>query len=255
MGIGSWVAMGVIAVIVWAIYSSQKAKDTAQAMRLKASQTLGATPPFFWMEASSILGLACDADLSHLCVLTKSGNTIALRKVLASQILAVEIVEDGETIVRTSRAGQAGGMAVGGLLLGGVGAVVGGLSASQRHQSKVNSIKLRLIVDDAARPEIWVNFLDFSADRTGGLYRQFRQFADEWHARFKVMIERAQREAPLHAPLPTATALSPPGGDVVGQLERLAALRSAGHLTEEEFALQKRSLLSPPSNGSNEIAT
>ena len=254
MGIGFWIAMAIIVVIVWAMYSSQKAKDTAQAMRLKASQTLGEAPQFFWMEASRNLGLACDADLSRLCVLTNSGSTIAVRKVLASQILAVEIVEDGETIVRTSRAGQAGGMAVGGLLLGGVGAVVGGLSASQRHQSKVNSIKLRLIVDDAAKPEIWVKFLDFSADRTGSLYRQFRQFADDWHARFKVMIERAQRQAPPLAP-PPAAAVLPPGGDVVGQLERLAALRSAGHLTEEEFVLQKRSLLSAPSNGSTDLAT
>jgi hypothetical protein len=37
-----------------------------------------------------------------------------------------------------------------------------------------------------------------------------------------------------------------PEGDVVGQLERLAALKTSGALTEEEFAAQKAKLLGQP---------
>ena len=37
-----------------------------------------------------------------------------------------------------------------------------------------------------------------------------------------------------------------PQGDVVSQLERLAALRASGALTEEEFAAQKARLLGGP---------
>ncbi|MGQ4489570.1 SHOCT domain-containing protein [Streptomyces sp. 372A] len=56
----------------------------------------------------------------------------------------------------------------------------------------------------------------------------------------------AQQEAEQYAaqqPQPAAAPPAAPGGDVVGQLERLAALKQQGILTDAEFEAQKARLL------------
>ncbi|WP_328898813.1 MULTISPECIES: SHOCT domain-containing protein [unclassified Streptomyces] len=52
----------------------------------------------------------------------------------------------------------------------------------------------------------------------------------------------AAQQPPPPAPQPAAPPAAP-GGDVVGQLERLAALKQQGILTEAEFEAQKARLL------------
>lgn len=44
---------------------------------------------------------------------------------------------------------QIGGVVVGGLLLGGVGAIIGGLSGKTETSGKISRIDLRLIVNEA----------------------------------------------------------------------------------------------------------
>ena len=53
----------------------------------------------------------------------------------------------------------------------------------------------------------------------------------------------ADAQAQQYAPAPVAQAPAAPQDDVITQLERLAALKDQGILTEEEFAAQKAKLL------------
>jgi hypothetical protein len=55
--------------------------------------------------------------------------------------------------------------------------------------------------------------------------------------------ELEQQQAMQGAPPPAAAAPAAPSVDVVEQLQKLAALKDQGILTEEEFADQKRKLL------------
>jgi len=53
----------------------------------------------------------------------------------------------------------------------------------------------------------------------------------------------AEQEAARQEPAPAAPQPAAPGEDMIGQLERLAALKQQGILTEAEFEAQKARLL------------
>jgi hypothetical protein len=52
---------------------------------------------------------------------------------------------DGKTITKTSRGSQALGMAVGGVLGGGLGLLIGGLTASTSETKKIKNVSLKLL--------------------------------------------------------------------------------------------------------------
>ncbi|WP_367846554.1 hypothetical protein [Rhodoferax sp. WC2427] len=73
-----------------------------------------------------------------------------------SALLACDVMEDGNTVstLTTSRSSQLVGAAVGGLVFGGVGAVVGALSGKKKSISRndLSEISLRLTVADRISP-------------------------------------------------------------------------------------------------------
>lgn len=77
-----------------------------------------------------------------------------------SDVIAAEIITDGETVTRVSRSSQVAGMAVGGLLLGGVGAVVGGLSGTRTSTQKIKQVILRITVNNVDYPVHDIGFVE-----------------------------------------------------------------------------------------------
>ncbi len=114
-------------------------------------------------------GLAVDEKRKSICLVWVPGilAEATARVIGYSDLVGSEIHEDGHTITQASRASQAGGMLVGGLLLGRVGAIVGGLSGTTRSKSKVQRIDLRLIVNDTQSPVHVVNFLSTPVTKGG----------------------------------------------------------------------------------------
>lgn len=73
--------------------------------------------------------------------------------------------------------------------------------------------------------------------------QQQRWSADDQAQAYQQQPAPAPRPAPQPAPAPQPQA-APAPVDVVGDLERLAALKSQGILTDAEFAVQKQKILS-----------
>ena len=67
-------------------------------------------------------------------------------------IISCQVLEDGDQLAFVDRGSQLAGIAIGGALLGGIGAVIGGLSASQRNVKRVKSLVLRFTTDDFDNP-------------------------------------------------------------------------------------------------------
>ncbi|PZT73499.1 MULTISPECIES: SHOCT domain-containing protein [unclassified Streptomyces] len=63
------------------------------------------------------------------------------------------------------------------------------------------------------------------------------------HQQNRFAEQEAQREVPQPAPPAAAPPAAAPGDDLIGQLERLAALKQQGILTDAEFEAQKARLL------------
>ena len=74
------------------------------------------------------VALCIDEVKQKIYLFTNYYNEEKLRSYSLKDLLQVEIIEDNVTITKTSRTSQVGGAIVGGMLAGGVGAVIGGLS-------------------------------------------------------------------------------------------------------------------------------
>ena len=120
-------------------------------------------------------------------------NAEKLRRFNVRSIVSCEVIEDGTQIAYANRGSQLAGMAIGGALLGGVGAVVGGLSGSQRNVNKVKRLMLRYTTDDFDNPvhDILVYQSPFSKgdSRDGFVYSAKLKDAERWHARTVAMMK------------------------------------------------------------------
>jgi hypothetical protein len=133
---------------------------------------------------------------------------------------------DGISITKTSRTSQIGGALLGGILFGGFGALVGGLTGKTSTSNKVNRIDLRLTVNNTEAPFHEVHFRSM-------------QMARQWHALIEVLIKRADEdERRAQAPEPKRVE------SIADELAKLAELRRQEILTENEFNEQKAKLLS-----------
>jgi hypothetical protein len=83
------------------------------------------------------------------------------------QLVSVEVFENGASITQTNRGSQVAGAVLGGLLFGGVGAIVGGLSGSSRTTARVREIALKIMIDDQLFPVHKICF--FKAPASKGL--------------------------------------------------------------------------------------
>ena len=158
------------------------------------------------------------------------------------RIAKVELVENGATLTQTNRGSQLLGAAVGGLALGGVGAIVGGLSGSSRSSDRIKHLFIRIVVDDTANPLHQVTFLDCRASKKGWDSNGFlAKSAIETANRFHALLINSMRRASEAAPQVERSEAPPNPTDA---LERLWALHTAGAISRDEYDRQKASVIS-----------
>ena len=140
-----------------------------------------------------------DEKTKKICLANRNSETHLIEKFFLSfnDILSSEIVEDGSSITKTDRASQIGGAAVGGVLLGPVGMLIGGLSGSTSTTNKASYITLLITVNSTKQPTFEVCFLDKTVDKTGWLAHEYNESIKEarkWHGIFDVIISRSNAE-------------------------------------------------------------
>lgn len=111
-------------------------------------------------------------------------------------LIEVQVIENGQTVMKTSRASQFAGAAIGGVLAGGVGSVIGGLSADKVNNERIRSIDLRLIINDLQNPVHTVNFLspllgvNKYEQKGSKRYVESKEKITDWQGTMKVIIEQ-----------------------------------------------------------------
>ena len=126
-------------------------------------------------------GIAIDEGRRKVC-LVKYGKSGVEADVLSYRdILSSEIFEEGKTVTKTSRSSQIAGALIGGLALGGVGAVIGGLSGKKTSSKEITEIELRLVVNRIENPIHDVRLIDMEQAR-------------QWHGLMEVIIRSADLE-------------------------------------------------------------
>lgn len=166
-----------------------------------------------------------------------------------SDIIEVSYEENGSQLYTKSAGRTIGGAIVGGVLMGGAGAVIGGLSGASKQNKEIKNMDIKILLRSTSRTSCVLHFKDVDrvlktkeeADRK--LYETYVQNANQAKDVLSVIIDDAkQASAPIAQPI-TQPVVAPASSSVADELAKLAKLKADGILTEEEFQAQKSKLL------------
>ena len=172
-------------------------------------------------------------------------------------IVKAEVLNDGTQVTSTNRGGQVLGVAVGTLALGGVGAVIGGLSGSSTTVDGSRRMSLRITVEDINRPTHDVTFFESTSKKGGSRGQLLFDEAETQIVQFAAHLDTAIRQAEQDLINRTGVAVSesdaslslPSTATLAREIGDLWKLRQEGALTEDEFRTQKAKLMRASSIG------
>ena len=166
-----------------------------------------------------------------------------------SDIIEVSYEENGSQLYTKSAGRTIGGAIVGGVLMGGAGAVVGGLSGASKQNKEIENMDIKILLRSTIRTSCVLHFKDVDrvlktkedADRK--LYETYVKNANQAKDVLSVIIDDAkQASVPIAQPI-TQSVVAPASSSVADELAKLAKLKADGILTDEEFQAQKSKLL------------
>lgn len=167
-----------------------------------------------------------------------------------SDIINVTYEEDGNTLFSKSMARTVGGAIVGGALIGGAGAIVGGLSGDTSQNKKVQSMNIKILVRSTTTPSINLpinlkgetfNTKDEKSKKT---YKSRIQEANAIKDLISVIIDNSNQQQATQVTTNSTPETPKQVSNIADELTKLAQLKDAGILSEEEFQQQKKKLLS-----------
>ena len=166
-----------------------------------------------------------------------------------SDIIEVSFEENGNQLYTKSTGRTVGGAIVGSFLMGGAGAVVGGLSGASKQNKEIKNMDIKILLRSTSRTSCVLHFKDVDRvlktkkedDRK--LYETYLKNANQAKDVLSVIIDDAkQASAPIAQPI-TQSVVAPASSSVADELAKLAKLKADGILTDEEFRVQKSKLL------------
>jgi len=151
------------------------------------------------------------------------------RIIKLEDIVSFELLEDGDTVTK----GGLGRAIVGGVLFGGVGAIVGGATGDRKTKSICNSLRLKVTVNDINNPNVYVDYIDYPTKTSDTIYKRSYEEAQECLSVFKLLTDEQPK-------LSNESNNSLSGADEILKYKNLLDL---GVITPEEFEAKKKQLL------------
>ena len=159
-----------------------------------------------------------------------------------SDIVSISYEENGNDMYNKSL----GGAVVGGLLFGGVGAIVGSNTAKAVKNKKIEMMSIKILLKSTSEPTILLEIYKAGKDRAvletkntadkifyEGLMKEVTGIKDI----FSIIIDIVDKSSAIQSQKASSS------NSIADELTKLVQLRDAGVLTEEEFQAQKAKLL------------
>ena len=141
-------------------------------------------------------------------------------------IISYDLLEDGESITK----GGIGSAAVGGILFGGVGAVVGGVTGKKKTKQEINEFRVKIVTRNEMCKEVYINFLTTGAVKSDSfLYKSYKNSAQSIITELAVILDSCSSQ---EKPISNAEEIS-----------KYKKLFDDGVITQEEFEAKKKQLL------------
>ncbi|BBW93657.1 hypothetical protein PS1M3_37440 [Pseudoalteromonas sp. PS1M3] len=234
--------MGAIGMGIYFWIKDSNLKEKQKSLEKRIKGTDGFTVTQFYIASTGNKGIAFDEANKKFAICSSEMKTT---KTFSYQdILSAEIFYDGNTVTKTNRVSQIGGALIGGLALGGLGAVVGGLSGKKKSKKEIEKIELRIIVNDKESPVQDIIFLNTKCKEWTPLFKESEKSVRHWFAIVSLLINEADKYDERN--LKELKSLSPikeNKSSLVESLNELNELFQKGILTEEEFYKAKQKTL------------
>lgn len=244
MDVWGWVLLIVVIGVSVGIAQVVAVSNKKKAMEEKLESLPDFSPTQKIMGNDGNTGLAID-EARKKVVLIKNGPTgVDLKPITYRDVLSSEVFVDGETVTKTARGSQLGGALIGGIALGGVGAIIGGLSGRTGSSEKVKRVDLRITVNDTKNSLHDVNFMGIEGKKDGIIYKSAMDQARHWHGLIAVLINMADSEDVLKEGVKSSIRENGGTSSLADELSKLSDLRDRGVLSDKEFSIQKQKLLS-----------
>lgn len=145
-----------------------------------------------------------------------------------NELKKYEIVEDGRTVTE----GGLGRALVGGLLFGGVGAVVGGVTGKRQTSNEILKLSLNITFDNEWVPEV---SLDFISHKTSVYSSEYKEATKNIQEAAKFLDRICEQNSAEKSLTQTSSAAD--------EILKYKQLLDIGAITQEEFQAKKESLL------------
>ncbi len=162
----------------------------------------------------------------------KIGNELFLY----SNLLDFELLEDEQTITK----GGLGRAVAGGLLFGGVGAIVGGVTGGKKSKGICNSMKLRVTLKGAHFGDTkYIPIITSQTKVNSFIYKAAQDSAQKCISALSIILD----EVNSHAEQPQVQVQVNEGVSAADELLKFKNLLDQGIITQEEFDAKKKQLL------------
>lgn len=221
------IILGIIGAVIYGIIRNNKHTNKSHDV---FNNLKDFNPTEVYLSGTSGCSIGYDSERKKICVLNHEHHpTIYEYK----DILQSELNIDGETILKQSTTGTVGRAILGGLLGGGVGAIIGGVTSSKMQKEKINRIDLKLSVNDSKNPFYKINFLNLETKKGDLIYIASFAQAERWHGIIATLIQQSNNLE--------KTTIN--GISITDELIKLKSLLDKGILTQIEFENQKKIIL------------
>lgn len=144
-----------------------------------------------------------------------------------------ELLEDGNSV----SSGGLGRAAVGGILFGGVGAVVGAVTGGKVTKKVVTSLEVMIVLNNPYRKKIKINCMGMDKNVKSGSM-MYKQYVQQAHNLMMFLHGIKARANVKSNPREASTDVTS-----VDELLKFKNLLDMGVITEDEFAIKKKQLL------------
>lgn len=157
-----------------------------------------------------------------------------------SDIVSISYEENGSDVYNKSL----GGAVAGGILFGGVGAIVGSNTSKTTQNKEVKNMSIKILLKSTSNSTIvltiYNGYLKTKEDADRALYEGLMKEVSGIKDIFSIIIDMVDKNIAVQKNAPVA---QPSNVSVADELTKLAKLKEAGILSEEEFQTQKMKLL------------
>lgn len=182
----------VYACILFILFALWRFAKQGRAVLAELRGTKGFSASQFYVGTDNASGIAYEETTGRFLIIVDRADQY-LKAILNPQdIVSVELFEDGNSITKTMRRSQLSGAVIGGLLAGGIGAIIGGLSGKTKTEETINRIELRIVVADSQNPVCDIVFLWTKVPKGGLLYTMSSGKARHWHALLSMAIRATE---------------------------------------------------------------